>query len=311
MTRADWGLDGIVASAMPLLAWTVIRAPTLHRAVVLFVTLGLVSALAWTRLGAVDVALVEASIGAGLSGALFMSALSWAAEPLPAAPRARRLWTVVVTVALACALGPVVLGLPDGAGLTEAVSAELGLAGVSQPVTAVLMNYRGYDTLLETTVLLVAAISVRTLQAGPTRRGAADAPDLLVALADLMLPISILLSGYLVWRGSHGPGGAFQAGAVLSGGGVVFMLAGRMRGPRMESRVVRGVLLAGPAVFLVVAGAPLLAGRRLLEYPRHWAGDLIVAVESALSLSIALVLTMFFPELPTAPTAPDDARRRS
>ena len=78
MTDPDWILDGTAALTLPVLAWRVIRAPALSQAVVLFVAFGLVSALAWTRLGAVDVALVEASIGSGLSGALFMSALSWA-----------------------------------------------------------------------------------------------------------------------------------------------------------------------------------------------------------------------------------------
>jgi uncharacterized MnhB-related membrane protein len=44
--------------------------------VVLFVAFGLLMALCWMRLGAPDVALAEAAIGAGLTGALLMSALA-------------------------------------------------------------------------------------------------------------------------------------------------------------------------------------------------------------------------------------------
>ncbi|MGA7982284.1 MAG: DUF4040 domain-containing protein [Chromatiaceae bacterium] len=43
-----------------------------QRAVILFVVFGLLLALVWARLGAVDVALAEAAIGAGLSGALLL-----------------------------------------------------------------------------------------------------------------------------------------------------------------------------------------------------------------------------------------------
>lgn len=55
--------------------WSALRALTvrdLFRAVVLFIVFGLLMALAWARLGAPDVALAEAAIGAGLSGALML-----------------------------------------------------------------------------------------------------------------------------------------------------------------------------------------------------------------------------------------------
>ncbi|MEE4299063.1 MAG: hydrogenase subunit MbhD domain-containing protein [Pseudomonadales bacterium] len=44
------------------------------RAVVQFIVFGLLMTLAWTRLAAPDVALAEAAIGAGLTGALLLQA---------------------------------------------------------------------------------------------------------------------------------------------------------------------------------------------------------------------------------------------
>jgi energy-converting hydrogenase B subunit D len=44
-------------------------------AVVLFIVFGLLMALAWARLGAPDIALAEAAIGAGLTGALLLDAV--------------------------------------------------------------------------------------------------------------------------------------------------------------------------------------------------------------------------------------------
>lgn len=57
------------------LLWSALRAMTaadLFRATVLFIVFGLLMALAWARLGAPDIALAEAAIGAGLAGALLL-----------------------------------------------------------------------------------------------------------------------------------------------------------------------------------------------------------------------------------------------
>lgn len=67
------------AMLLAALLWSAARALTvrgLFRAVVLFIVFGLLMALAWARLGAPDVALAEAAIGAGLSGALMLDTLA-------------------------------------------------------------------------------------------------------------------------------------------------------------------------------------------------------------------------------------------
>lgn len=61
------------------LLWSAVRAlttPDLFRAVVLFIVFGLLMALAWARLDAPDIALAEAAIGAGLTGALLLDAVA-------------------------------------------------------------------------------------------------------------------------------------------------------------------------------------------------------------------------------------------
>ena len=68
--------DGILALSLPVVAWKLLRAADLFKAVVLFISYGLLMALAWVRLNAVDIALAEAAIGAGVTGALFLAALS-------------------------------------------------------------------------------------------------------------------------------------------------------------------------------------------------------------------------------------------
>lgn len=69
------GFDFLLATA---LLWSAIRAiatTELFHAVVMFIVFGLLVALAWARLGAPDIALAEAAIGAGLTGALLLDAV--------------------------------------------------------------------------------------------------------------------------------------------------------------------------------------------------------------------------------------------
>lgn len=75
MTHGPWGFDSLLAIALLWLAWSALSIHNLFRAVILFIAFGLLMALAWVRLGATDIALAEAAIGAGLTGALFLVAL--------------------------------------------------------------------------------------------------------------------------------------------------------------------------------------------------------------------------------------------
>ena len=72
----DIVFDGLLALGLLVLAWSLLRSPDLFKAIVLFISFGLIMSLAWVRLKAVDIALAEAAIGAGLTGALFLSTLS-------------------------------------------------------------------------------------------------------------------------------------------------------------------------------------------------------------------------------------------
>jgi energy-converting hydrogenase B subunit D len=66
--------DLLLAASLLWSAWRAMSAPRLDRAIVLFIVFGLLMALAWARLSAPDIALAEAAIGAGLTGALLLDA---------------------------------------------------------------------------------------------------------------------------------------------------------------------------------------------------------------------------------------------
>jgi multisubunit Na+/H+ antiporter MnhB subunit len=179
-------------------------------------------------------------------------------------------------------------------GLLPEVKAQMAKSGVDHPVTAVLLNFRGYDTLLEIVVLFMAALGVWSL--GFVKPGRAESPagPVLSALVRVLLPVLILVSAYLLDRGATGPGGAFQAGAVLGTAGVLFLLSDIPFSSAWFSWPLKTALIAGPGVFLGVAAFTVLMGYPLLQYPTPWAKHLIVLVESVATLSIAATLLVLF-----------------
>lgn len=206
--------------------------------------------------------------------------------------------------------------LPDQwPGLLPQARAQLARSGVEHPVTAVLLNFRGYDTLLEVLVLFLAVLGVWSLgfiEPGP---GRSPAGPLLAALVRLLLPILVLASTYLLVRGTYGPGGAFQAGALLGTAGVLLLLSDVPISRAWFALPLKVALMAGPAVFLAVAAFPSLRGGALLQYPVDWAGPLILLVEVAATLSIAAALFVLFaggrpqevpPALPPADAGDDN-----
>lgn len=198
-------------------------------------------------------------------------------------------------LALAFALVVALVQLPAaGVDLPAQVAANLVHSEVEHPITAVLLNFRGYDTLLEVAVLMLALLILLILNDGESPDPSpAEAEPLLQGLAKRALPLIILAAGYLLWAGAHRPGGAFQAGAVLAAGAVLMQLAGLLpawAGPRLPLRLG---LVIGFLVFLGVAAA-LLGEGAMLRYPPASAAALILLIEAGLTLSLGLILAGLF-----------------
>lgn len=202
---------------------------------------------------------------------------------------------IVVVTAVSALLVWAIVSLPSTSpGLTAQVSTNLIHSGVQAEVTAVLLNFRGYDTLLEVSVLLVALLGAWYLGPFHRPRNTQVPGPVLDNLVRLLTPVMILVTGHILWLGGHASGGAFQAGALLAGTGVLIRVARPEWLPLRDNRSFRGLLVAGPAVFVLVAAGMMLFSGTMLEYPRAYAGSLILLIEAASTLSIAAILTMLF-----------------
>jgi len=311
--------DIVLSFGLLWLAWQALTSPDLFRGIVLFVAFGLLMALAWARLEAPDVALAEAAIGSGLTGALLLAALAHLQDVRPVMPHnkddepdipnpsnndpgkglksdtRKGNWLISpLLLLLATGLGYSLLSLSGQAeGLGKLVAHKMEMSGVSHPVTAVLLNFRGYDTLLEMVVLLLALLGAWSIGGPPFRTGADPGP-VLKTLMRLLVPVLILVAAYLLWTGAYAPGGAFQAGSLLGAAGVLLLLAGWRFHPGKSPIPLRLALAAGPAVFIAVAILTMFKTGHLLEYPPAQAGILILIIETAATVSIGVTLAALF-----------------
>lgn len=322
MSTLVWALDVSVAVLLVALVARAMLTRDLLEAVVLFIAVGLTLSLAWVRLGAPDVALAEAALGAGVTGALFLNAFQRLARTGPGASEAGpdhvidrgpgsgagvlRAVTIGAAGVLAVALMTIVVGIPlRDAVLAGEVRASLEQTGVSNPVTGVLLGFRAYDTLFEVCALVVAMVAVWSLDRG-NRNFARDPKELredpvLETLTRLVAPVAGVLAVYLVWSGSSGPGGAFQAAALLAGVGVLLAASGLMRPITSGAPAVRIIGTMGLALFVCVGVALMPWTGAFLAYPDGWGYAITLVVEGVLTLSIAVILLELFIDVPAAP----------
>ncbi len=113
----------------------------------------------------------------------------------------------------------------------DRTASDLGAANI---VTAIIVTYRGLDTLGEVTVLFLSAAVVGLVLARGRRRQAGHHPltpvgELLTTGTRLLVPLIMLLGVYIFVNGHLTPGGGFQGGAVIASAVLLTLLADPVR----------------------------------------------------------------------------------
>ncbi len=157
----------------------IVRLRNLFAVVILSGVYSFLMATLLVVLDAVDVAMTEAAVGAGISTVLALGAL-YLTKTEEATPRYSAMLPLFVAVGTGAMLIYGTWGLP-GFGLADTpVNTHVGLdylnrnmaeTGIPNVVTSVLASYRGYDTLGETVVIFTAGIGVLLLLKRFPRQG--------------------------------------------------------------------------------------------------------------------------------------------
>lgn len=302
--------DTALGLALLLLALWLTLTRRDRAAVIGFTAYGLLAAVVWVRLGAMDVALTEAALGGGLMGLLLLTAAARLgegdAQPAPAVLTG--LLVGLLCLGVAVLLGALVLALPTPApGLVATVAAQQPATELGNPVAAVLVAFRAVDTLLESVVLALGVVVLWSLAAdgawGGRPRGLELGPPspALLLLARLLPPLGLVVGVHLFWTGADHPGGPFQAGAVLAAMAALVWLARLGAPPAVSHGPTRLGIVLGPLVFLLVGLAGVVVADAFLAYPEGLTKPLILLIEAVKTLSVAVALALLAAGPPALP----------
>jgi multicomponent K+:H+ antiporter subunit A len=247
------------------------------RALVFLGAVGLVVALLFVELSAPDLALTQLLVEL-VTIILLLLALRWLprTSAVEHAPVSRRLVSALLAIGAgvgAAALVWLVIMQPYDPISPYFLATALPLAGGTNAVNVILVDYRAFDTLGEITVLAVAALVIDALLAPMAARSgtasddltAGAQPSLMLSLsARLLLPFALLVAVYFFVRGHNLPGGGFIAGLVVA---IALILQVIAQGERPQATMPRryAVLIAsGLAVAIATGLASLMVDFPLL-----------------------------------------------
>jgi len=306
-------MEAAINMALLTLLAVVTSAIAVQRSLVSVVILGAIysflMASVMVVLDAVDVALTEASVGAGISTVLLLAALHLT-NTREYAPRRKSIAPLVLTLVVGAVLVWGSLALPPfGAADTPIHSyvapryiESITETGVPNMVTGVLADYRSFDTLGETTVVMIAGIGVMLLLNGKGRRvGPGSNPnptntDVVLAVGTrLIVPFIFLFALYVQFHGEYGPGGGFQAGVIAAGAVILVAIAFGRRAARLIAPrpLIERLVPLGVLVFAGTGIISLFYGENFLNY-RVLADDALSARHLGIFLVEAGVLITVF-----------------
>jgi multicomponent K+:H+ antiporter subunit A len=289
-----------------------------HRLVALILAggAGIVVCLTFVWLSAPDLALTQLLVEI-VTTVLLLLGLRWLPKRVPfkwtaAGARAalpRRARDALIAVASGCGLGLISYAvmtrpLPDHAVSRFFIEQAWSKGGGTNVVNVIIVDFRGFDTLGEITVLGVVAVAVYSLlrrfrpapetmeplaqRVHQTRAAAAEDMAVPAVIMRAMFPFAVVLSLYLLLRGHNLPGGGFVAGITLAVGLILQYMAGGTRWAE-ERLAIRPLRWLGTGLALALATG---AGAWLFGYP--FLTSHVVHIELPLAGSLHLPSAFFF-----------------
>jgi multicomponent Na+:H+ antiporter subunit B len=298
----------------------IVRTRDLFVAVMLSGIFSLQMAAIFFILDAADVALTEAAVGAGVATVFFLGALALTGRDEKPVTRRRRLPFAVVGAAALLVIYATFdkprLGDPEAPVHQHVAPWYLEetprLIDVPNVVTAILASFRGYDTLGELFVIFTAGVGVLFILPRKARRSASGLPSadsrglrhhlIPRVVGRLVVPFIVLFGLYVQFHGDFGPGGGFQAGALIAAGVILYALVeGEDAALRaVPRRVLHGLMTGGALLYGGVGVAGMLLGGTFLDYSVLRSDPVagqhlgILLVELAVGLTVTGVLLSIF-----------------
>ncbi|WP_408005876.1 DUF4040 domain-containing protein [Rickettsia hoogstraalii] len=324
-------LLNLIAFLLILISIKIIFAKDLLNAVIAASIFSLLIGVSYLIMDAPDVAMTEAALGACLSTCVYLNLLRKLPPDLKNIERTNIILASLICLLFVVTLAYMGLELPnygdDNAPIhmhsskyyLENTSRDIGVPSF---VAAILASYRGYDTLGETSVILIAGIAVLLVFSKKLEKVEVDsrfrgndinnmndtvlkAYPIIKYITSFIIPYIILYSIYIQLNGESSPGGGFQAGVIFASSLIAYDL---VYGNRKLSRyfppnVLICIAVLGVAIYAIVGTISLFFNDNYLNYysltnfindkllAQHIA---IVIVEIGIGLTVAAIMYLIY-----------------
>jgi len=167
----------------------------------------------------------------------------------------------IVALGITLSLLNIPFGMPKTKVGEHYIKKGIQETGATNIVTSVVLNYRGFDTLGEVTVLFVSAIGLSAVLATREKKIAEKIESASLVLytgCRFLFPLILFFGAYIFIHGHLTPGGGFQGGAIIASAFLLMYLGCRER-RISEKRTKIAESLSG-LVFIVVGLIGLAVG---------------------------------------------------
>lgn len=174
----------------------------------------------------------------------------------------------------------------NSSGLLELAKENLEKSGVEYLVTAVVLNYRGFDTMFEIFVLALAFLGVSILSDKRVEALSENEP-ILNFFSSILIPLVLMVALFILYKGSYSAGGAFQASALIAGGLILSFLSSKNITFDENRLIYKFSFSIGLIIYLLIALVGVLTSQMLNFYS---SGVLLMMLESSLTITISYIL---------------------
>lgn len=314
-------IDIVLLTLLVVVVIAIIRMNDLFAVVMLSGIYGLLSASFFIAMDAIDVAFMEAAVGAGISTLLMLVVLTMTGriENTTRNKPVSALFIVVITGGL---LIYGTLDMPyfgsENAPIHHHVAPryindsmlEIGIPNI---VTSVLASYRAFDTFGEMVVIFTAGIGVLALlsvvRLPEDRNKIASINDsmheqhlVVRIITKMLIPFILLFSLYVQFHGEFGPGGGFQAGVIFAAAIILYsMLFGLSTARKVINQdFIELIAAIGVLLFGCVGVLSFLNGGNFFDYNVFFSDPIagqhlgIILIEWGVGCTVASVMLIIF-----------------
>lgn len=226
---------------------------------------------------------------------------------------------IILIIAMVCVFWQLIDYLPIIGDPTSAPNTHISKVFIEQGpskthspnlVTGVLADFRGFDTLWETTVMFLAGFAVSMILSDKLKRhwdasvfgdirnfGGPDVKSMI----PMIVPIILVYAVYVLFHGEVSLGGGFQAGALIALAYILYaMVAGlEFKTIKVTQHFSLSLAAVGVLIYALTGFIPMLFGGKFLEYeklpiPTHETAELhahgILLIEIGVTLCVAATI---------------------